>query len=46
MSPHMWCQVCVISPQLEQDFQMFPVGRKEGRKEEEEETTVNMREDC
>ena len=43
----MWCQVCVISPQLEQDFQTFPVGRKEGRKEEEEEeTTVNVREDC
>ena len=43
-SPHiMWCRL--ISLQLEQDFQTFPVGAKEGTVEEEEDT-VNVSEDC
>ena len=43
-SPHMmWCRL--ISLQLEQDFQTFPVGAKEGAVEEEEDT-VNVSEDC
>ena len=42
-SPHMmWCRM--ISLQLEEDFQTFPVGAKEGTVEEED--TVNVSEDC
>ena len=42
-SPHMvWCRM--VSLQLEQDFQMFPVGAKEGTVEEED--TVNVSDDC
>ena len=43
VSPHMvWCRM--ISLQLEQDFQMFPVGAKGGTVEEED--TVNVSDDC